>query len=137
MSIVIGPSRIDADERRAAEGLLAIQAAFGAWKSQPQPIEMLAPKDRELVLGYYQARDSLPLGQAWPAEGVYVKRSTSFFGPDLTCAAQACGRPNGGELCLRISRLTGDSISEVAWPTGEGCGAAGSPACAGHVSSVS
>ena len=97
------------------------------------PVELLSARDRNLLLGC----DSLPLGQAWPAEGVYVKRSTSFFGPDLTCAAQACGRPNGGELCLRISRLTGDSISEVAWPTGEGCGAAGSPACAGHVSSVS
>jgi hypothetical protein len=75
------------------------------------PVELLSARDRNLLLGC----DSLPLGQAWPAEGVYVKRSTSFFGPDLTCAAQACGRPNGGELCLRISRLTGDSISEVGW----------------------
>jgi len=63
------------------------------------PVELLSARDRNLLLGC----DSLPLGQAWPAEGVYVKRSTSFFGPDLTCAAQACGRPNGGELCLRIS----------------------------------
>jgi hypothetical protein len=73
------------------------------------PVELLSARDRNLLLGC----DSLPLGQAWPAEGVYVKRSTSFFGPDLTCAAQACGRPNGGELCLRISRLTGDSISDL------------------------
>jgi hypothetical protein len=92
------------------------------------PVELLSARDRNLLLGYYHARDSLIESQRWPplryaglashfanGNALEWRNSCSWTNPALIEAANAYGCGVVMAFCSLLSELAAEPVQAVTW----------------------